>query len=641
MAVDLSIYRTRKKPGRPVSYLGPVDWQKEVNDLYAIYAENDLTDAKIPWWAVSLLPLKPGSEEYHCRRAHQLGRTTPTVRNAGRTRAKNWGEGEDFVHLWKEIVGLARSEWEGATPRDAIREDRKACQRAALSDPRAFTQFTGLLDDDLQPWILKGFHVKAVIAMRCKALACILLPFAHGKSALSSIVVPLMDWADNPESTQIRIYHSGNFTKIWTRKLMDIVENNEQLHSIFPWIRKPERGDPCSDIWSTDGFSIGGKRVVDPSFRPLTAGSSIVGVRADRVGADDWVNEFNSTSQVTQEKFYNYLKTGVLTMRRHREHWNSPWMVKWGTVFIIGTVFDRRDVNYRIWKEWNDLNLKGKKQYYTMKFGVYPYQNSREKGEVIWPEYRPIEYIRELEISLGRRAFRMRCENKPVDTDETVFTEKMLDEANRSDLVYGELPQRAPGDQPLRYLIAYDPATGTKRNRNQAYPAAVLMGQSPTTEELHFIRYERWAIPQPRQVDRLIDWARRYSCSVCVESNNIQASYRDWISERAPDVRVTTHYTSDIKHDPGAGVESLLPLFENGKVRIHTGGVDPVILREFREEFLEWPQGRYSDMLMAAWIGRYQLRLILRNSYHNITNVVPEFVTQRGNRRFVDLSKYR
>lgn len=601
----------------------------EQNAIDAFYKERPFADHQIPWWAVSLLDLKPGTPEYHCRRIHQMDRP------AGRSREDHdnrFGGGIEWAMLWERLVTRAKKEWHNATPMDAIGECQRACQKAALSDARAFCQFIGLKDDDLKPWVLKGFHVRAVMAMRTKLLSCILLPFAHGKSALSSIVVPLMDWADNPESTQIRIYHSGNFTKIWTRKLMAEVENNDQLHRLFPWIRRPERGDPCSDIWSTEGFSIGGKRVVDPSFRPLTAGSSTVGVRADRVGCDDWVNEFNSTSLITQEKYYNYMKTGVLTMRRHRD-WHSLWDVKWGTVYLIGTVFDRRDVNHRIWKEWTDLNTKGQKQYYTMRVSIYPKGwKSRAKGEVLWPEYRPLKYVQELELSLGRRAFRMRCENLPVDTDEQVFSLKMLERAQRDDFTYGELPS---GD--YRVVIGYDPATGTAKT----YPAAVLMAQHIKTNVLHFVRYERWAIPQPRQVDRLIDWARRYSCPIIVESNNIQASYRDWLREKAPDVQVHTHYTSDVKHDPGAGVESLLPLFENNLIQIHTGNIDPVTVREFVTEFVEWPQSRYKDMVMASWIGRYWLRGQLRQVQAIRTNGDAPYLRNRGMRQYVDLSKYR
>ena len=618
------------------------DWKGERHDIARLYAERGLTDGGIPWWAVGLLPLKPGTDEYRCRRVHQMGRTTPPVANAGRVRSSEWGTGTDFVDLWADIVTLAVDEWGGATPQDAVGEDVEACRRAALTDARSFVAFVNLLDDDLLPWVLKGFHVRAVRAMRGKPLSCVLLPFMHGKSALSSMVVPLMDWAENPESTQIRIYLSGNHTKMWTRKLMSVVEGNQALHSIFPWIDRPRKGDPCADIWSTEAFSIRGKKVVDSSFRPLTAGSSIVGVRADRVGADDWVTEMNSTSSTVQDKLYNYLKTGMLTMRRKRVDWSSGYETKWGTAYLIGTIFDRRDVNSRIFKEWTESRIKGDRSYYTMRFSVYPNRDSRARGEVLWPEYRPFDYVKQLEIDLGRRAFRMRCENKPVDSEEMVFTNQIMQDAQREDLAYGELPDRKHGERPLRYLIAFDPATGTKSGgRYQKFPAAVLMGQNPDTEELHFIRYERWSIPQPKQIVRLVEWARRYECSVCVESNSIQASYQDWLREKGPDVRVFTHYTSNIKHDAGAGVESLLPLFEAGKVRIHTGGVDPVILREFVTEFLEWPQGRYSDLVMASWIGRYNLRTILRNIPNNVSRNVPGYIPSRGHRQMVDLSRYR
>lgn len=639
--VDLSKYKIRSKKNRLYNVANGVftphgeDYHRETGEIAQLYRDNGLTDSGIPWWAVALLPLEPGSEEYKCRRVHQQGRITPAT--GASPNATKFGAGIDYAELWRSIVQLSIDEYGDLTPFEAVKNDVDKCRYAALSCPRAFVQFIGLLDDDLEPWVLKSFHVQAIRAMRTKGLACVLLPFSHGKSALSSIVVPLMDWAENPESTQIRIYHSGSHTKYWTRKLMAEVEGNVHLHNLFPWIDRPRRGDPCEGIWSTEGFSIKGKVVVDPSFRPLTAGSSIVGVRADRVGADDWVNEFNSSSVTVQDKFYNYFKTGVLTMRRKRVDWSSRFATLWGNAYLIGTLFDRRDVNYRIHDEWTKLNEKGDKSYYTMRKSIYPHRNSRDTGEVIWPEKRPPDYVKQLEIDLGRRAFRMRCENRTTDTDETVFTERMLEDAKRDDLAYGELPSTGE----YRFLLAYDPGTGQKSSRFQKYPAAVLMGQDITTQELHFIRFERWPIPAPRQIDRLIDWGRRYAVTICVESNATQASYQDWIRERAPDVRVITHYTSNVKHDAGAGVESLLPLFEAGKVRIHTGGVDEVVLREFVQEFIEWPQGRYSDMLMAAWIGRYKLRELLRSVAIGQRSVTPMYVRERGIRQRISLAKYK
>jgi len=639
MLVDLSRYRKGKRTAF-VPKIFDKSWREGQKKIDDFYVENHLNDHEVPWWSVSLLPLEPGTDEYKCRTRHQQGWRARAKDAAASDNNGMADVGLDWAFLWADIVQLASDEWGGANVADAVREDTNACRFAALSDPRAFVQFVGLVDDDLEPWVLKDFHVKAIYAMRRSNLSCVLLPFAHGKSALSSIVVPLMDWAENAESTQIRIYHSGNHTKYWTRKLQAVVESNEALHQIFPWVDRPRRGDPCADIWSTDGFSIRGKTVVDPSFRPLTAGSSIVGVRADRVGADDWVNEFNSSSFAVQEKYYNYFKTGVLTMRRKRVNWSSPFGTKWGTTYIVGTLFDRRDINYRIFNEFSKTREKGDKTYYTMRVPVYPYRKSRESGEVIWPEKRPIEYVKQLEIDLGRRAFMMRCMNRPQETDETVFTERMLEDAKRVDLGYGVLPDAGR----FRILVAYDPASGNKNNRHAKYPAAVLMAQNIDTEELHFIRYERWPIPQPRQVERLIEWAHQYDCPIYVESNNIQSSYRDWIRDKAPDVRVHTHYTSDIKHDAAAGVESLLPLFEASKVRIHTGGAEDLTVREFVTEFIEWPQGRYCDMVMAAWIGRHNLRDQLR---HLRLNANPTAATykplhyERGFRRIVSLAKYK
>lgn len=612
--------------------LTPIEWEAEM-------ARIGCGDADVPWWKVALLPLRPGTRAHALRRRRQRGDLQPHT----------W-TGLD-TQIWQAVVETARADVPG-TVESWLRDDPERCRHASLTCVRAFTQFADLLDDDLNPLVLKDFHVRAIRYMRTVEQSVILFPFAHGKSACSSLTVPLMDWVENPECTQIRVYRTNELHAQWTRKLMDLVEHSDHLHALtstdqFPdgYLNKPGKQDPCGGdnlIWSTKGFSIAGKQVVDPSFRPLTIRGSVTGLRADRIGIDDVVDENNAKSLPIQDRLEAVMKSGVFTAQRRRSgaRWTSKYETIFGNAFLIGTPFDKRDVNYRMAHELEARISRAKEhapaerpRYRVVRLSVYPRRDSRERGEVIWPEHRPFSYILDLEESL-QGAFRMRCECLPGGEGTEVFDQKRVRAAIRRDYAYGVRPPEG-----CRMVIGYDPALG-KRMTGRKHPAAVALGHNPENGMWYFVRYERWDVSMPEQCERLARWADELECPVVVESNNIQESYADWLQMLYGYVRVLTQYTGQNKHDIADGVESFKPLFDNGKVIICAGDSPTRALGNLVSEMIDWP-GRYTDLVMAGWIAKHKLTEMLRTRAATEGPGAPGYVRSRGFRQVVDLSRYR
>lgn len=591
---------------------------------------------EIPWWAIHLLELEPGSTAYHVRRC--MDRGWRIERQATFTQP----EGEA---VWSELTKRAFILAKQFDPLDVARQEPEACAKIALTSPRAFAEFCGLQGDDQEPLKLMGFHVQVINAIRTKELVVCLLPAQHGKSALSTMVIPLLDWAENCEATQIRAYQTvKDFSVPMTRKIMGEVENNQAIKVLFPWIRKPERGDPCEKMWSTNGFSLGGKKVVEYSFRPITPGASTVGVRADRIIADDWVTEKNCSTPQTQDRYYNYFHTGIMTMRRKTE-WRSKYGTMWGTSAAVGTIYDRQDYLARVSKEWKaHIENTGDKTRRVLRFSVYPKLHSRARGEVLWPHKRPLDWVNNEEAQIGRRGFRMRYLNLPMEDEEVVFREQTVRDACSMDWVYGEQPPNS------RVIIGYDPGKGSKRpgvSVNAKFPAVVVLAFRPdpmndARQYCHVLEWHRWSVSQPEQVRRLIEISRRFQSSVVVEDNATQRSYSEWISEQAPDVRVINHTTGAVKHDVHDGVESFQPLFDNGLMVIHCQGAPAADIKAIADEWMEWPQGRYTDLVMACWMARYQFKLLDRTSRPRIVdNRRPIWQSRIPGSYTVDLRAYR
>lgn len=627
--------------GPPAS---PLPWEWPVALTRLVTPENPsarIPDAEVPWWAVSMLP-------YTNRRGDRSTKHLWRVRHFVE-RGAWWLHSKELAPVWEDIVCEALQMQADCSLDEMFERARKdvatrGCERrrtkmrtAALRSVRAFVQMIGLTDEEGNPIVMKDFHCRTVQAERQQELAVILLPFQHGKSFLSSMVVPLMDWAENAESTQGRIYYNTTFTTLWTRRLMHQVETNERLQFLFPWVRKPEKGDPAYGIWGVENFAIGGKRDPSPSFTPLTVGSSTTGTRFWRTICDDWVNERNASSPIIQDQYYNYLKSGAMTMRKRVQLDRKalpPWVpfhgdepeTKWGTLALSGTVFTREDVNFRAYTEWKKQGRKVIK--------VDCFLGKKENGEVIWPEYRPLEYILQLEKELGRRAFEMRCRNLVRSEYAILFKAEDVEDACAGDWVWGDPPSGA------RLLIGFDPASGKTVKRDVRFPAVALYGE--VDDHVHVVKWGRWdGWHMPRQVDALIDLARQYHCAIAVEDNQIQSAYADWIRQHAQDVEVITHTTTANRKDGREGIESLIPLFEQRVIHIHSVGAPADQLKAIKDEFVNYPNWRYTDILMSLWIARYQHRLRSQQGVVVDHRELPNYVSRRGRSYVIDLKKIR
>lgn len=274
-----------------------------------------------PWWAIELLDLDPD----HGGAESDLYRTRALLRR-GRPRFNTmWNNFAELLRLAEErVLRKSIEEWRELAYNDTDAEGKggkiaNLVRDAALRNPRAFAQLCDIRDEDDEPVVLMDFHIESLAAMRrSERPACILLPYAHGKSWLSSELVPLLDWAEYPAATEGRIYLDEDLAKKWTGRLQQRVEENESLQHLFPWIRKPRRNDPCFKIWSTDGFAIGGNPIKQRSFEPHTIKSSKTGFRFSRTGIDDVVSDKEAATVSIQDTYESYIKAVALSMRKIR-----------------------------------------------------------------------------------------------------------------------------------------------------------------------------------------------------------------------------------------------------------------------------------------------------------------------------------
>lgn len=607
-------------------------------------AGQQLDIANVPWWAVALLDeAKLSGDERRVRRNVQSGRTAHML---GPLADRWWSAFASLVDRAQQLAARTPLEaWLNQAYNECDHADvlhgggsvARAMRDAALSGVRAFAQVLELRDDDGVALVFEDFHVITVRAMRESVdPASILLPFQFGKSVLSSEIVPLMDWCEWHNCTQGRIYHAENHVSKWIGRLMQHVEYNDNLHRLFPWVAKPVKGDMCFGIWSTEGFSIRGRTIKDKSFEALTIAAGKTGLRYHRTGVDDVVVSKEANSVPIQERNYGYLTTGVFTTEQRTTRTS-----KYGTVFPgqfqVGTLFEMNDTNYQVHEYAEEHGWP------TIRFDIYPQgeRAAKEKGIVLWPRVLPYEKCRKLEIKLGISAFEKRCRNFVRTGGHVTFPMDQVKRAESDAWEWGVVPANT------RAMIGFDPGSG-KITRDSKNPACVVYGEQDlaitagprelgilqdvrdtdadeATEELDYWRDTLVHIVEahrlrgysfPQQVEFIANLATRLQLPIAVEENNIQSAYGEEIVRRFPWVRIICHTTHDNKRDPKQGVETFQPLFARERIVIHARNAPIEDLTNLRMEWVLYPGGARTntDMVMAAWIAKFQTNLERENS---------------------------
>lgn len=593
----------------------------------------------IPWWAIELLDLPLNSDLARCRYLLRIGRPRG---------ARMWNLFAELIALAEQrVMTKSIEEWRDLAYNDADGKIANIVRDAALFNPRAFVKFCDIRDHEGEAVDPADFHLDMIAAMRKSDRPALIECFwGGGKSWNSSVLVPLMDWAEEPRATEGRIYLDEDTVKFWTGKLMQIVEENDSLHKLFPWIRKPLRTDPAFKIWGLEGFAIGGNPTKVRSFEGHTIGASKTGFRFWRTGIDDIVSIDNKDTPSVQERHVSYIKTVALTMRQRTRRPTS----RYGTVFpgfyTVGTPYARGDANVQLKAEYKQ------KGYKVVSIPIFI--NSRKPEErPRWAAVHTPEALARMREEMTDRPFNMRCRLELDGLEHAMFPEAEVDIALRDGRTEHErfLWCVVPPNMPL--MIGLDPGSGNKpthhgarypawavygardRSRYQAqHPSALLRdyGDNPTAVmqqhdiEHHVVQWGRMGgYGFTKQCETVISLARFYGCPIAVEDNGVQSVWAQEIAKMASDVRVISHTTGANKRDPNQGVDQFEPILHNQRLMIHADNAPSDMVKAIREEFVAWRGSTekstgFSDILMALWIARHQFNLHIQiNSAPRVT----------------------
>jgi hypothetical protein len=412
------------------------------------------------------------------------------------------------------------------------------------------------------------------------------------------------------------------------KRLIDHFGRFKPTDSLYPWSmgnftirQRPELGD-------------------SPTFSAFGAGGgSILGWRFNILCNDDPVTAENSASEAERGNLLRWFNAAAKTCPTPLPLTMMRYLLKH---FLIGTVFRMDDLYHQVLKggEYDLLHLKAVLDETT---GAtlsprYVYENPQALAEKarIDPIYAELKEAvdHQLKINLytfkygtegGTIAYFQRYQNVAVDPDaqewkDIYFTGGELPSGESYPGCYDTERTYGMFDPNWIIVTALDPQSGSK-TRQSARVGLITLGAHMEQPDLWYVINMDWgkfkqqsADPNARtQMSILVADLVRYNSRGVIESNAAQAGLVDAAyleaQRRKVLIKCGPHHTGKNKVDPYVGVESMLPMFERGRVRLPYMTVsDQRKSQELANEFTMMGVYPYTDLVMAFWMAGYRLK---------------------------------
>ena len=476
------------------------------------------------------------------------------------------------------------------------------------------------------------------------------LPAGHGKTTM---ILRFYAYLFCQEPNISSAYTEKNLPTAMKRSyaLMSILENNKRLTDHYGDFKGPQ--------WSTGSFTIKQRTQHSdiPTFSCYGAGGgSLLGIRTNFLVNDDPVTAENYASENERNSLWEwYTKAACtapyplpITKKKYQKHHK-----------LVGTVFGLDDLYHRAEKANADNP--------DYKVLWLPAVNE-VTGATLSPRFCYIdkeelaaraatdEFYADLEAKVkdgtvsnlkewrrknGSWAFYQRYQNQAIDEEAQMFRPAFFDggrdDETGIDHVGCKDKERSLGevDEGWRVATGVDPAGGSG-SKDSARFATVTLAADPRDPNIKYLIDLDFADNLPQESDILgrktqtsviLDHADRYGGRVRIEANACQRGYLGVVRKAARQsgltVSVQPHYTGKNKIDPEIGIHSMVPMFENGYLRIPWRTAhDQRKCQELVNEFLFLGAYPTSDIVMAFWFAWLDLEAQLKAARHTGQNRV-------------------
>lgn len=219
-------------------------------------------------------------------------------------------------------------------------------------------------------------------------------PPQHGKSELSSRMLPAYMLGLNPDLKIVIASYAATIAKDFNRDVQRIIDS-EEYNAVFP--------DTCLNNSNVVSLSEGYLRNSDVfevvghngSLRVVGRGGSLTSKTADVMIFDDLYKDASeANSPIVRESAWDWY-TKVARTRLHNKSQQLIVFTRWHSEDIIGKIIDSEPVIFA--KEWKDLDNVGDEwvlvNFEAIKTTAPSEIDPREMGAVLWPERHSLDRI--------------------------------------------------------------------------------------------------------------------------------------------------------------------------------------------------------------------------------------------------------
>lgn len=426
------------------------------------------------------------------------------------------------------------------------------------------------------------------------------IPPYHSKSTLVSVFDTVYDICYDKNLRTAIVSKSLDFAEAFVRQISEILTNEELyaetegnlIDDFGPF--KPEG----KSTWNNQEIIVAGRTRAekDPTVKALGFGNQIYGRRFDKIKFDDVATLENSKNPDRVMGMLEWIDKEALSR-----------IGKSGIAIWIGTRVAPGDVY---------STLQNRPGYKVIR---YPALIDDELETVLWPEHFPYSQVLIHRSEMSPADFQLVYQNVDVPGLNASFTADMMEASKDTNRQVGHY------ESGWRLIAGLDPAGG---NKGSGFTAMVLLAVDLNTGKRFVVdAVAERSMKAPRLKQLMFEWSEKYPIYEWrVESNGVQSQlvqYNEEIIQHLAKkgIRVVPHQTHSNKWDADFGVESLAPLFHAELVSIPWAGAHSAQkFQKLLEEFIAFPMGITSDLVMAFWFAELGIRDLLNRAHMPMFN---------------------
>lgn len=445
-------------------------------------------------------------------------------------------------------------------------------------------------------------------------------PVNHSKS-FSSAAMVLFLLGQNRTTRGCIVSATEEQAKKPLLAVKDYIENSQELHLVFPDLKKSLRD---SDPWTQTAITVDRPMGIrDASLKAVGINGAIDGSRLNWILVDDILNQENTNTKAQRDKVYDWFGNSVLSRL-------DPQGSK---IIVTNTARHPDDLAHRLEKMgWptmrmaidgsihiqdDQLNLGAKKPPWDHRLLVPVPSNigepetlrilGHQPGDSLWPERFPPDVIEKLRAthlpSEFNKLFMNICRDDGTAMCKVEWIE--LCKKNARDLGFTSLTSKFVGDCFTGVDLAVQ--KGEEHDDTAFFTFAVLPGGKRLILDVEIGQFDG-----PVIVDKVAQKHRQYNSIIRIENVAAQDYLLQFTREKYPGLPLKAHTTTaQGKAHPQFGVASLFIEFQNGDWLIPCDNLGRCSenVQKFIDACLYYsPNAHTPDILMAAFFAREQAR---------------------------------